>query len=704
MPPSQNLNIGELLVKEGYLSPQNLEKVLKVQQEQAQSAGDQLTLGAASSYRPFGQLCIDMKLISGQELQRVLSKYHKRIMLGELLINQGLAKPAQIQQALQQQRSKPQKLGAILIEAGVISEAELLDALSVQLDAPRIMPSMELLDSSLVEHFPIDFYKQHLCLPMYQNGHELTVVMVDPQNQQLIGEFEKVFRCKVRPALATSADILETLKEYDRYSSLPGLQPLSQHVQLITDDKTQAVSDLSSVSAALAAHAAAEVAEATQTQPPTPEPLPIATVGGSSVYTDVTPRRQEEQIVNFLIKNALKDRASDIHIEPQEKHIRIRYRIDGVLHHKTDLPTHLGPPLMARLKQLCGLDPANTSHQRNRVNGQISDHDLELDVATYPSIWGETLVLSLQEKAGASREILLNLERIGFSPLYLRRYQNILAQPGGLIIVTGPAKTGKTTTLYASINYLNQQNRSIITAEHPIELQVPGTIQGAYQPESGSYGAMIQSMAHLDPDILMVSEIEDAPTLDAVVEVALTGAKVLTAYPAFDATGALLRLNRMGLENYLIAASNITVLSQRLVRRLCPNCRQQHVPSQDLFNRLSLVDVKPESFPFYKPVGCEACGQHGYKGQIAIHELLQINEAIREAILDHKPAATIRGIARTEAKLVSMAEDGLYKAIEGLTSMEEILRVAFVNEYDSQTPWEAEEIYNIGQGLLPEYI
>jgi hypothetical protein len=217
---------------------------------------------------------------------------------------------------------------------------------------------------------------------------------------------------------------------------------------------------------------------------------------------------------------------------------------------------------------------------------------------------------------------------------------------------------------------------------------VPGTIQGAWTPELGiGFADMIRYMVNQDPDILVVGEIDGKETMEAVVEAGLTGAKVLTSYPAFDATGALLRMNRLGLENYLIAASSITVLSQRLVRCLCQSCRQPHVPDQAVFNRLGLVDVPPESFTFYKPVGCAECNQHGYKGQLAIHELLQINEAIREAILDHKPAATIRGIARTEAKLVSMAEDGLYKAIEGMMSIAtDLVKDPVVLSVHSMTP------------------
>lgn len=691
----QGLRIGELLVKEGYLSIEDLERVLDLERQQAQDGPDKPGLGT-EGYRPLGRICIDLNLVTEQELQRVLHKYHKRILLGELLVNQGIVTQTQVQEALQRQQSDKRKLGLLLVEAGQLNETQLLDALSLQLDAPRIMPSAELLDSALMEQYPSDFYRQHECLPMYQSGRELTVVMADPQNQELLTELERGFRCTVKPALALAADILLALREYDRYNSLPGLQPLSSHLTLMPGTETagsDAAADLPT-QAPKRSHASKQATQQAH-----------ATVGGSSVFASSTQRRQEEQVVSFLIKNALKERATDIHIEPQEKHIRIRYRIDGVLHHKTDLPTHLGPPLVQRLKELCRLDPAVRGHQRCRVDAQINEQDLELDIATFPSIWGETLVLSLQEKQGSGGEVLLNLERIGFSPLNLRRYQHLLAQPGGLIILTGPARSGKTTTLYASINYLNQQNRSIITAEHPIERQVPGTVQGDYQPEDGTYADMIRSLRHLDPDMLMVSEIEDPEALEAVVEVALTGAKVLTAYPAFDATGALLRLRRLGLENYLIASSNIAVLSQRLVRRLCTHCRLPHVPEQAVFDRLGLVDVKPDNHIFYRPgPGCEACSQQGYKGQTAIHELLQLNEALREAILDHKPVATIRGIARTEAKLVSMAEDGLYKAIEGKTSIEEIQRVAFVNEYDSQTPWEAEEIHRICAGLEPEFI
>lgn len=655
--PSQTgFKIGELLVKEGYLTMDALNKVLAIQKQQREAL--------SGEYKPFGQICLELKLITREELQRFLKKYNKRIYLGELLVNMGLITPKHVDLILHQQKQSGKRFGELLVEQKIITEAQLTDALSVQLDVPKVIPSLQLMDRSLMEGMSETFVRSNLFLPMHKEGDQLTVVMADPGNQELLKELEHQLQLRIVPAIAPASEIARTINEYF-HSATSIDKKMDPHVEQVKLESIQ------------------------------PE---------KEIQRD--PSDNSAAIANFLIANAMHDRASDIHIEPQEKYIRIRYRIDGVLHHKTDLPSNLGPTLIARLKRVCRLNPDDVkSFQEGRVVGEISGRKIELRVSTYPSIWGENTVIQIQDKESTLQDLLLNMDRIGFSPLYLQRYQKILKQPGGIVIITGPANTGKTTTLYASINYLNQQNRSIITAEDPIERPVPGTIQGAYNPESGiTYAEMILSMLKQDPDILVVGEIKDKATMGAVVEAALSGAKVLTTYPAFDATGALLRLMNLGLEDYLIASSNITVMNQRLVRRLCDACKATYTPRKEVFNMLGLVDVDPNSYEFYRPVGCPECNQHGFKGQTAIHELLQINEAIREALLDRKPAATIRGIARTEAKLVSMAEDGLFKAIEGYTSVDEVQRVAFVNEYDSQTPWEAEEIYQICAGLEADYL
>jgi len=672
------LKIGEILVREGYLTMDACQKVLKQQKE----------LGYISksrrAYKPFGQLCVELKLISPDELKRVLHKHNKRIRLGELLLNQGLIKPRQLEQALERQQQVSQKIGQLLLQAQAININQLLDALSLQLDLPRMTPALEFIDPQLLQVFPLSDYQQHGYLPLYQHDHELTVVMADPLDEALLARLKKHYRCKILPALADPEAIAKTLAAYAQQTPVGVSEP---------------------VSPATAGPTAIPVL-ARPAVPASAQPSQAAEVPPSPVQQVTAQQQQAEQVLHFLFKNALQDRATAIHLEPQQKYLRIRYRIDGVLHHKTDLPTHLGPLLMQQLKKSFGLSPEPAlRQQRGRIRKNFEAQELMLQLATYPSVWGENLVLGVQTTQSKAQERLLNLDRLGFSPLNLMRYQQLLHQPGGLVILTGPARTGKSTTLYASIYDLNQQNRSIITAENPIEMPVPGTIQGQFKPErDASFAELVRSMSYLDPDILMVSNLDSPATLEAVVEIASSGAKVLTAYGAFDATGALLRLNRMGLEQYLIAATQLTVLSQRLVRQLCTHCRQPEVPDKNQLQLLGLVDVEPEAHVYYHPVGCELCQMHGFVGQTAIHELLCINEAIREAILEHKPAATIRGIARTEAKLVSMAEDGLYKAMMGVTSLGEVQRVAFVNEYDAQTPWEAEEIYRICHGLEAEFI
>jgi type IV pilus assembly protein PilB len=647
--------IGELLVKEGYLTTDALQKVLTLQKQQEAMTGE---------FKPFGQVCLELRLITREELQRFLKKYNKRIYLGELLITMGLITPKHVDLILFQQKQNPRRFGELLVEQKIITEAQLTDALAIQLDVPRIIPSLQLMDTTLMQGLSEAFVRTHQFLPVHREADALTVVMADPGNSELIQTLEKQFQIRIAAAIAPASEMAATIHEY--YLTLNSLEkkmdPFLEQVKL------------------------------ENLQP--------------EAESSLNPEDNSAAVASFLLSNALEDRATDLHIEPQEKYLRIRYRIDGVLHHKTDLPSNLGPALIARLKKICRLDPDDAlNHQEGRVVGQMSGRKIELRLSTYPSLWGENVVIQLQDKESTIQELLLNMDRTGFSPLYLQRYQKVLNQPGGMIIITGPANTGKTTTLYASINYLNQQNRSIITAEDPVERPVPGTIQGAWNPESGvSYAEMILSMLRQDPDILVVGSIKNQATMTAVVDAALSGAKVLTTYPAFDATGALLRLMGLGLEEYLIASSNLTVMNQRLVRRLCEACKAPHTPRKETFNLLGLVDVNPDVYEFYRPVGCPACNQHGFKGQTAIHELLQVNEAIREALISRRPAAAIRGIARTEVKLVSMAEDGLFKAIEGLTSVEEVQRVAFVNEYDSQTPWEAEEIYQICAGLEDEYL
>lgn len=421
-------------------------------------------------------------------------------------------------------------------------------------------------------------------------------------------------------------------------------------------------------------------------------------VGPYGLAQAASPYRQEEGMLNYLIKGALSDGATAIYLEPQDKYLRVRFRVDGVLQQKTALPQNLAAAMLGRLKLLCELDPGNShTPQRHRVQASFNETELELSVATYPSVWGESLALSFRYKQDALSGPPLQIDSIGLSPLNLARLQGLLGRPGGLLLVTGPARAGKTTTLYAACHYLNVLSQLIVTAESPVERLLTGILQGNWTPGGGeSFAEMIRSMGYMNPEVMMVSAFESPETVAAGIELALGGAKLMAAYQSFDTMGALQRLAGQGLDSFLVASGELALLSQRLVRQLCPHCKRELPASREGLDRLGLTAVQPEAFMLYGPRGCDACHHLGYSGQLAIHELLVLNESLRQALIEHRPAAALRELAR--GRLISMVEDGYAKAVEGLTSLAELQRVAFVNEYDSATPMPAEKIVALCRG------
>ncbi|PIQ22988.1 hypothetical protein COW36_01750 [bacterium (Candidatus Blackallbacteria) CG17_big_fil_post_rev_8_21_14_2_50_48_46] len=701
----KELKLGELLVREGYIPIDAIQKVLEIQRE--------YDFISNREYKPFGQICVELKLLSSDELQAFLKKHRKSILLGELLMKMRALKAPHLEKALELQEKEPERrLGEILLSMNLISENQLIDAISIQLDIPKMLPALELMDVSLLRGLDPQFVVKNAFLPIAKDESHVTVVMEDPQDEKLKKYLRNHFQCQLIPAIAPSAEIRTTLKAYytreiERAKQAHAAQ---QQAALAPKPKEEEEDEWAgSRTAGSSPFSSLSLYEEEKKPEPKPDPKLLEEtliVGEVSLSSSDGKYKQEEGMLNYLIKNALLDQASAIHIEPQDKYLRVRYRINGVLNQKTALPQNLGMPMLARLKQVCALNAESILiPQRNRVQAKFNEREFELGIATYPSTWGENMVLNIRQKQGANTNELLHLERIGLTKLNLRRLQKHLGQAGGLIIVTGPPRSGKSTTEYAALNYLNLLTRSIVTAENPVELVLTGVAQGNWTPERGiTFPELIQSMGYMDPDILMVSEIDSPETLEATVDIALSGAKVITAYPSFDTMGALLRLASQGLESYLIASSNIMVVSQRLVRKLCPSCKVQDHASREYLDIMGLTAINPEDNLLHWPKGCPECNQIGYVGQTALHEILVCNETLREAILEHKPAATIREIARMEGKLVTMAEDGYYKAVQGVTSLAEIQRVAFINEFDTKHPWEAEKIMQICNGEEKSYL
>lgn len=704
MSTEKELKLGELLVRDGYIPMDAIQKVLDIQRE--------YDFISKRAYKPFGQICVELKLFTSDELQAFLKKYRKSIKLGELLVKMRAIKPPQLEKALALQEKEPERrLGEILISQNFITEGQLVDAISLQLDIPKMLPALELIDTRLLRGLDPQFVVKNAFIPVSQDEEQVTVIMEDPQDEKLKKYLRQHFQSRLIPAIAPASEIRAALKAYYTQEIERAKQAHAaaqqKALQQSTVEDAEPYSDPAPGTSPFA-HISL-YAEDENKPEPKPEPKQIEetlVVGDVSLSSPDGKYKQEEGMLNYLIKNALLDQASAIHVEPQDKYLRVRYRINGVLMQKTALPQNLGMPMLARLKQVCALNAENTKlPQRNRVHARFNEKEFELSIATYPSTWGETMVLNIRQQQGANSTELLHLERTGLSPLNLRRLHKQLNQPGGLLIITGPGRSGKTTTEYALVNYLNLLTRSIITAENPVEILLTGVVQGNWTPESGlSFADLIQSMSYMDPDVLMVSDVDSPEALKATVEIALSGVKVITAYTSFDTMGALLRLSAQGLESFLIASSNVTLLSQRLVRKLCPHCKVQDMPSREFLDVLGLNAVAPEAYPLYWPRGCQQCNQIGYLGQTAIHEMLVCNESIRAAILDHQPAAVIRELARREGKLVTMVEDGYFKAVEGITSLSEIQRVAFIHEFDSKQPWPAEKIYQICHGEDSHYL
>jgi type IV pilus assembly protein PilB len=405
------------------------------------------------------------------------------------------------------------------------------------------------------------------------------------------------------------------------------------------------------------------------------------------------------RVLNYLLTTAVSAGASDIHIEPLENRLRVRYRIDGILQHKTDLPLDLAPPLSSRIKVLCGLDIAERRrHQDGRIEIRVRGEEVDLRVSTYVSAYGETVVIRILHRHTS----LVDLDQLGFSPAHRAGFQRILDYPSGIILITGPTGSGKTTTMYASLHYLNRLDRKIITVEDPIEYQIDGITQGRLDPKLGlTYSDFIKAMMRQDPDVLMIGEVRDKTSAEAVIQAALTGHKVFSTFHTEDTIGALLRLMDMDIETFLISSTVVCVVSQRLVRLLCVHCRKLYYPDSDLLRAFHIDPGSAAKYPFYQGRGCKHCQGSGYKGRTGIHEILVLNDPIRDAILARRPSSQIRLLARDRAHLISLREDGFYKAVQGLTALDEVLRVVFHQESDDLPLRNADHILSLCASLPP---
>lgn len=642
---NKQLKLGDLMVREGLLTPDALQKAL-IKQKQTAMISD---LGQPGHYKPLGLICVEMKLITKQDLQRFLSRHHKRIQIGELMVNLGLINQDQLNHVLEQQRFSSNRFGTLLIQSGIISEQQLTHALSMQLDIPRILPSPELIDPELLKGLDEAFLRTHECLPVHRYGNQMVVVMSDPLNSELLQTLLDRFKCKITPAIAPASEILNTL------SYLFKTKRKAKSTTTVNPELDEKLLKLSN-----------------QAKPTKEQASPIA---------------------QFLIRSAIEAGATALHLESMEKFVRLRMRVDGVLKHHTDLPSRLGPPLIDCIKTPFRIK--REDYWQEKMTTTIGRQEVELKISFFSGMWGENLVLHITYIPPR----LLGLEDMGFSPAHYKKLERLLNRPGGILLSASPHRSGKSTLLYAAIAHLNLPSRAILTLEESVKYPISGVVQNHFGAGGkDSYASLIEAMNDYDSDIVMVGEIKDQNISEKIDLAALNGKKVLAALNACDTTAALHRLQQMQAETLLATPLPLLIVSQRLVRKLCENCKSPYTPEPETLKALMISPSDHSQYSFWQAQGCEACNHEGYKGMGALQEVLAFSENLRQAQRRGLSATGLRELARSSQNLISLAEDGVYKCIQGLTSLEEVAKVCVPHEGDALSTRPLREIITACEG------
>jgi len=555
--------------------------------------------------------------------------------LGESLVEEGIISLEQLKQAQEEEKRTSQRLRNVLVKMGLIAEEDLVTFLSDKLGLPRIELGNYLIDPKIVELVPEALARKYELIPVLKIGNRLTCAMVDPWNIFALDEIRAKTNLMIEPAVATESEIKKALNEH--YGAKGSMEDLIKTI----DEKK------------LGIEAGKEI-DAKKLQGIVEEPVVI-------------------KLVNLIIMQAIKEGASDIHIEPEEEVLKTRFRVDGMLHEISSPPKHLQSAIISRIKIMANLNIAERrTPQDGRFTVNLEGKQIDVRVSCVPTIYGENVVLRLLDVSTA----LLGLEQLGFSKEVLDKYNKLITRPHGIILVTGPTGSGKTTTLYASLAKINTVEKNIITIEDPVEYKLAGIRQIQINPKVDlTFSNGLRSILRQDPNIIMVGEMRDFQTAEIAIQAALTGHLVFSTLHTNDASGAVTRLIDMGVEPFLVSSSVIGVLAQRLVRTICKDCKEEYVPTEEELKDIGLLDEpRTTNIKFYKGKGCAKCMNTGYKGRIGIFELMIPDENIHNLIISKAPTEEIRKKA-VASGMVVLKQDGIEKVKLGLTTVEEIVRV-----------------------------
>ncbi len=557
--------------------------------------------------------------------------------LGDILLERGSLSEEQLKEALTLQGETRQSLDRALLHSGYVEEEELLQTLSAQLSLPYLDRINDgAVEPSLVSQIPLSFVRKYHIFPLRRENNLLTVATSDPLNLHPVDEIGVLLDCEVQLVISREEEILKAINRfYHSESETP-----QEMIESLNGEEIRVV---------------------TTGQGEEPEDL-----------LDLANKAPIIKLVNLVLFQALKERASDIHIQPYEKELKVRYRIDGILHDSLTPPKHYQEAVISRIKVMSNLNIAERRlPQDGRATIKIGDRQIDIRVSTIPIAFGERVVMRLLDK----ETLFFGLEELGISREKLPEADSLIHCSHGIILVTGPTGSGKTTTLYAALDKINSPDKNIITVEDPIEYQLEGISQIQVKPRIGlTFANGLRSIVRQDPDIIMVGEIRDLETAEIAIHASLTGHLVFSTLHTNDASGAVTRMLDMGIEPYLVSSSVIAIIAQRLVRLICPRCKETYQPEGESLREIGLKPGQVAEGVLYRGRGCHYCLGTGYRGRTGMYELLVMSEEVRELILSRADANAIKKKA-IEKGMATLRQDGANKVLKGLTTIEEVLRV-----------------------------
>ena len=574
----------------------------------------------------------------------IRTKEVQRKLLGQILLERKLVNESQINEAVEVQKINGKALGEIFIDLGYTTNDSIMEALSDYLGMEIVRLENVELKPDVLEKMPPSVAQLYQVIPIAYESSTNTLVLAqeDPLCIEQIDDLRFLLHYNIKPVLVDKAKVVDALEKYypGQHESVKELLDKIQYDTSQTKD----------------------------------------TGGREEIETEHLEELANDApvktFVNLIFLQAILDKASDVHFEAFENEFRIRYRIDGILVEKIPVPAHFVKGIVSRIKVMANMDIAEKRlPQDGRILITIRRHSVDIRVSTLPTKYGESVVVRILDKGSTS----LDMTRLGMKPDDADTVKKLIETPNGIILVTGPTGSGKTTTLYACINHVNTSGVKIITAEDPVEYDIDGIMQMQVKPEIDvTFANCLRAILRQDPDKILVGEIRDIETLEIAVQASLTGHLVLSTLHTNDAPSTITRLINMGIQPYLITASLLAVISQRLVRKICPECKEECQPEKDTINELNIPESELQDKHFYIGKGCSNCDHTGYKGRIAILEIMKINDEIHSLIIEQSSTETIRNAARRNG-MHTLAEGGLNAAYNGLTTLEEVIRETNIN-------------------------